>query len=434
MLMAQRAGLIAAAAALAMPGHAESQTFGQILESEIPLDAIGAPLNGVRDRSRPELQPLPLQIGPIALSAGLDTTLGATSNVLGTPGSRQADGFVEWLPHGVAAVDLGADRSAQVRLDYAGKRFLATPAKRQDGHYAGVTGQTGFGRDGVLFAAAFHQRIYEDQLAGSFPANGGGSVAIDQTHAQARLAQAFNRVTLTGALTFDRLLYHDTLTTTGALLRQSDRNDSILRASSRIDYTLLANTTLFAQVSWRDTVFAENSAYSDRSSHELRMIGGFSADVSGLIRVSAGLGSWRRQYRAPAAGASSPDFNPIAGLAWDLRGVYYLSALTTLSLQSKREYVDVNIRKSPGYEASSLQMQLDHEFLRNLLLSASFGRESDRFRLVTRQDHLWDIALWADYWLSSHLLVKPRIAWLDRTGAGLQIPEIRTQLTLSVRN
>ncbi len=425
-----------------MPGAAAGQTFGQILDSEIPLDIIGVP-RGVRDRQRPELEPAPLRIGGVAVSGALDTSLGSTSNVLGAQNQHRADGFAEWEPQLVATLAPGPDRSARIMLDYDGKRFLATPAKRQDGYRIAASGNYGFGTfgfgGGMLVASAFHQRRYEDQLTGSFPANGGGAVAIDQTQAQARLAQAFNRVKLTGALTFDRLRYHATITTTGAVLSQSYRDNSVLRASSRIDYTLLADTALFAQVSWRGTDFAANSAYANRSSHEWRAIGGFSTDVSGLIRLSAGIGGYSRHYRVPPVGpGSGPDFGKLAGLAWDLRGAYYLTPLTTLSLQARREFVDANVRQSPGYEATSVRLQLDHEFLRNLLLSVMIGEEGDRFRLALRQDRLHDYALWADYWLSPHLVVKPRIEWLDRTGsgaaAGPHIAAFRTQLALSVRN
>jgi hypothetical protein len=349
-----------------MPVAAAGQTFGQLLDSEIPLETIRAPAQGVRDRPRPELQPAPLRIAGLAVSASLDATLGTTSNALGAQSQRRADSFAGWRPQINAALDLGPDRAARIMLDYDGKRFLATPAKRQDGHYIGVSGNYALGLGGMLFASAFQQRIYEDQLAGSFPANGGGAVAIDQSHAQARLAQAFNRVKLTGALTFDRLLYHDTLTTTGVLLPQSWRDDRVLRASVRIDYTLLANTALFAQGSRRDTDFAADPRHADRSSDEWQAIGGISTDVNGLFRLSAGIGGYWRQYRAPLAGvpAKAPAADKLAGLAGDLRGVWYLTALTTVSLQARREFVDADINLSPGYDATSLRLQLDHEFLR----------------------------------------------------------------------
>lgn len=429
--------LATAAGALSLPQAAACRTFGQILDAEIPLEAIDMPLHGVRDRPRPELQPRPARIGGMAVSASLDATLGSTSNVLGTQGVRKSDDFAEWEPRLATTLDLGPDRTIGITLDYDGKRFLATPAKRRDGHYAGITTSYGFGAGGLLSATLDHRRRYEDQLAGTFPANGGDVVAIDQTHGQARLAQAFNRVRLTGALTFDRLSYHDTVTTTGALLPQTDRNDSILRLSSRIDYTLLADTALFAQSSWRATDFAAGSAFSNRSNREWRVIGGICADVSGLLRLSGGIGGYWRRYYAPSAATPAANFGRLAGFAWDLRAVSYISALTTVSVQSKREFVDANLSQSPGYEATSLQVQVDHELLRNLLLSAAITRESDDFRRVDRQDRLHVLALWADYWLSPQWLVKPRVEWLDRDrfGAGgpAHIPEIRTQLTLSVR-
>jgi hypothetical protein len=240
---------------------------------------------------------------------------------------------------------------------------------------------------------------------------------------------------LTGAATYDRLLYHATVTTTGLLLPQSYRDDTVLRASSRIDYTLLANTALFAQLSWRRTRYSDASTYADRSSREWRAIAGYSGGVTGLIRISGGIGGYWRDYDPASIG---PRFGTVSGLAWDLHAIYAVTTLTTLSLQTKREYVDANVSQSPGYVASSLHVELDHEFLRQLLLSVSFGDEADRFRFIQRQDRMRDFAMSAEYWISPHLLVKPRMEWLERDSsgadAGPRIPEFRSQLALSVRN
>jgi hypothetical protein len=430
-----RVAVICGGIALSAQARAQEEIFGQLLDSEIPLESFTSAQPGVRDRPRPELQPPGMRIGDAAISLSLDSTLGSTSNVLGAQNARTADGFAEWRTQLSAVVDLGPARAVDIALDYDGKRFFQTPTKAQDGYLVRIAGHTGLGAEGMLSAGAVQQRIYEDQLAGTFPAGGGpagvgGSVAIDWTQGQIRLADAFNRVRLTGAATADRLIYHDTINAARELLPQAARDHTAFRASSRIDYTLHENTTLFAQLSWRLTDFTDKSPLADRSAHEFRASAGISADLTGLLRLSAGLGGYVRQY-------GNPMFGRVTGLAWNLRGTYYVTTLNTLSLQAKREFVDANVLRSPGYQATTIRLQLDHEFLRNLLVSAAAGNERDQFALVMRRDRLRDYAVWADYWIGPQIVLRPRLEWLDRRSsgadAGPNIPEFRTQLTLSLR-
>ena len=414
-------------------GQTYSDNFGEVLESEIPLTIVGEP-QGVRDRVRPELQPVPWHAGGALLDMEVDTSLGTTSNVLGVQSDRREDGFAEFFPQLLATFNPAPAGQLQVKLDYDGKRYFDTPAKRQDGYTAALTGNYDIDPRGTLFAGVFHQRLYEDQLAGSFPAQGGGAVAIDQTHGAGRIAQSFNRLTLTGAVVYDMLDYQATVTTTGTVLPQSYRNDEVLRAALRADVLLHRDTTLFVQAGWRATDYAHSLAFADHTSRQWRAIGGVAADVSGLIRLSAGIGAYRRRYDALSY---EPRFGSIAGLAWDVRGAWYATPLTTLSVQARRDAVDSDIAPSPDYDATVLRAQIDHEFLRNLLLSASIGSEADRFARLARRDHLADYAIWADYWLSRRIVARPTIEYLDRSSqgsaAGAQIRELRTRLTLSYR-
>lgn len=417
------------ALACALPAGAGAQTYGPLLGSEIPLTTQTGRMLGVADRPHPELDAPGVTAGSFLVRPELDLGIGYTSNVIGTEQDRRGDGFLGFSPH-LRAISRWSRHSLIAAVDYDGRRYLATPQKNEDGFAAQLDGRIDMQADGHIDAALSRRRVFEQQTAGAFPANGAGAVAVDQSNAGLRVTQVFNRLRLIASGDANRFDYADTVSTTGARLDQDFRDNRVYRAGGRVEYLLTPDNAVFGQVGWRHTDYAATRAGLDRTSTEWRLIGGAIADVTGLLRLAGGAGYFHRRY-------DDPGFGTIAGLAVDLRADYYVTALSTVSAIASRKVEEATVPRSPGYVATRFGAQVDHELLRNLILHLSADRERDRFVRIDRHDRFVRIAAAADYTLRPELLLRPGLEYVDRSSRGVDrgpsIAEFRALLTLVMR-
>lgn len=409
---------------------ASAQTYEPLLDTDIPVAVPSLRNRTVTERPHPELAALGITAGGFRIYPELGAEPGYTSNALGASLARRGNGFVTIEPR--ARVESQWSRHALgLSLGYRARRYARVSAKNEDGFRARADGRLDLHGESNLVASLGYERSYEAQYTGSFPANGGASIAVRHPSALLRGTFVANRLRLIASSDYNRFDYADTKTLSGAPLDQDYRDRRVFRASTRAEYLFAADSAAFVQATYRRTRYDERtSALTDRTSKEIRLVAGFVGDVTPIVRAAIGIGYADRRY-------DQPGIRPVRDVVADLRVDYNVTPLTTLSLVGQRGIEEAIVPNAAGYVATKLGIRADHELLRNLLLNLGVDHERDDFKGIARHDRLTRVSAGALYTMSRNVLIMPQLEYVRRrsvgVSAGPNFKEVRFALRASFR-
>ncbi len=410
----------------ALPASVQAQTYGQLLDSEIPLSTQTGRNQGVNDRYKPELRQQGIPVGGFDAYAEAAGGIGYTSNVIGVENGATGDFYAAFEPR-LRLRSQWSRHSLTATAAYEGKRYFDTSQKDEDGYLFSVNGNLDLLERGSLLGVASIRRTYEDKTAGSFPINGGGSIAVDKKRVLLRGTHAFNQLRLTVSTDYNDFNYHSTVTTTGQQLDLDYRDHSVSRASARFEYSLSPDNAVFGQATYRRTEYERRNTRSDRTSDEWRASVGAIADVTSFLRVAGAVGYFHRTY-------SNPAFKTVGDIDVDLQWDYYLTPLTTVSGVVTRQLEEASVTGSSGFISTRVGMRVDHELLRNLVLYALWDRVSDKFKGIDRDDERWNFGVGTLYQPNRDFTVDVSVGYVTRdsvgTGRGPNVDELRSLITL----
>lgn len=422
--------LLAAASMLAagMPA-AHAQTSRSVLDTGIPFDLPQTDRVTVLQRPHPEIDALGVRAGAFLVFPQIELAANATNNVFGATTDTDSDAYATIAPRLDARSDWSRHQlTAHVRGNF--RRYLDFPIKNENGYDVGIESRLDIYGESNLRAAVNADRIYITQLSGDFPRFAAASVPLDRQVASLRGTWGFNRLQLIGDVNVTRLDYGDTRALDGTLIDQDYLDRTATRMIARAEYNVSPVTSLFVQGIYTLHDYKVVNFDFDRSGDELRVIGGAAFDLTPLIRTRVGVGYLTRHYDTAGVGN-------LSGLALDAQVDYLVTELTTISLSARRDVRDAIVVGSPGYIASRLTAEVDHELLRNLILIGRADLEKDDFSRIDRNDTLFHVGASALYTLNRSMVLTPSIDYSNRDSGGAQVgqrfSEVRAGLSLTLR-
>jgi hypothetical protein len=406
---------------LSLPTGALAQTYGPLLDTEIPLAVPSVRNKTVVERPHPELAPQGIGAGGFRLFPEISIEPGFSSNVLGSNvNSPKLRAQSQWSRH---ALNLSADLVA--------KRYATIPAKNEDGFRLRADGRLDLHGESNIVASLGFERTFEEQYTGSFPVNGGASISVRHPVASVRGTYVANRLRLIASAAYDGFNYSDTTTLSGAALDQDYRDRKVYRLSGRVEYLFAADSAVFLQAIHRSTRYDDRSSVlTDRSSKEGRVVAGLVTDVTPIIRAALGIGYAERRY-------GQPGIRPVRDVVADLRVDYNVTQLSTFSLVGSRGIEEATIPNAAGYVASKIGLRVDHELLRNLMVNTGVDYQRDKFKGIARLDRLIRISAGAAYTMSRNVVITPALDYVHRRSsgafAGPNFKEVRFVMRASFR-
>ena len=422
-------GTVLAGAGVAGIPQAQAQISRSVLDTGIPFDLPTTDRVTVLQRPHPETDALGVRAGAFLVFPQVEVSANATSNVFGATDDAVADGYAIIAPRIEARSQWSRhELTAHARGNF--RRYFDYPIKNEDGYDVGVESRLDIIGDSNLRAAVNADRLYINQFSGDFPQFSAASVPLDRQVASLRGTWAFNRLQLIGDVNVTRLNYGDTRALDGSLIDQDYLDRTATRLTARAEYSISPVTSLFVQGIYVAHEYRNAGIDFDRSGDELRVIGGAAFDLTPLIRTRLGIGYLSRKY--DTAGVSD-----LSGLALDAQVDYLVTQLTTITLAARRDVRDAIIIGSPGYTASRLGLEVDHELLRNLILIARGDVEKDDFARIDREDTLFHAGIGATYTINRSMVVAPSIDYSNRDSSGSRLGqrfnEVRAGISLTLR-
>jgi hypothetical protein len=361
----------------------------------------------VRTRARPELETLGVHMGGFYLFPSITGGASYNDNIFYTDSNTKDDFVYTVAPR----VELKSDWNNHALTAVAGGRFGFYNEHSDENFedaYAGATGRIDISRDSAMRGHLNISRDHEDR---SDPNDVAGSAeptvfyifegGLNGTH-------RFNRVTVTAGSDVRRMQYTDPDAVGGGTIDNSDRDRTEFRPAVQVGYEFSPGYSAYVRGQGDMRRYDKNdSAGFSRNSSGYDVVGGASVDLTGLLFGDFYAGVRQRFYEASRFDTQT---GPVVGskLTWIPTG------LTTVILDIQNDVIESTNANSSGYNSTALDLGVDHELLRNLILSAGAGFRYDDFDGISRTDKYFQGRVGADYLLNRYLTLGARYRYLKR--------------------
>jgi hypothetical protein len=349
----------------------------------------------VRERSRADYDPLGLRLGGFTLHATLDLNATNSDNIFAEETAEDEDTILtaglrgrlssNWSRHALAFEAGGA---TVIYDEFSSEDY--------DTSFAGVSGRLDIGSSSNVNARARIAHDVESRRDPDAPAQGAPRPEFDRTELALGAQHRFNRFRVGATVTqieqeFDGL--------------QSFRDFDQTGVTGRVEAELTPRLGLLAQVT------ADERDYDNTpllSSEGQTYLVGATINFTDLMKGEVAVGQFERDYDDPAIGT-------VDGLALSGNLEWYVTRLTTLSfLASRNSETNVGAVTATPFVESRYGARVDHELLRNLILTVGAQAGSREYDdVISREDDFVYADAGMDWFVNRRLVVSGRVEHTD---------------------
>jgi len=204
------------------------------------------------------------------------------------------------------------------------------------------------------------------------------------------------------------LSFDDTKTLNGSESNQDrDRDNNNLRA--RMGYSRAQRFQPFVEIGLTEVNFDQqfdNDGFQ-RSSDGYDIVGGTDIDLSGTTFGEVFVGYIRRDY-------DDVRFLKVDGPIFGGELTWNISGLTTVQLSASRLIRSTTIVGAAGITDTGFGLGLDHELLRDLIMSFDVSVNNEDFEGIDRSDDIFSAELEGVYMMNRYLQLHLGISFLNR--------------------
>ncbi len=315
----------------------------------------------VTSRSRPEYDSSGVQVGTFVIRPNLVESVGYDNNVLGTP-RPQGSAVIETNASLTAASDYSLG-NIQASLDVDSLQYPS----QQLQSFTNFTAQLNAGYQVGNDYATFN---YTHLTLSELP--GGLDVPLLQQPLQFNIDILdlgyrinFGRTFLTPLLDIASFNFGTSLVA-GTNYNQSYRNRIVTTPSLTAGYELSTRRDVIVVIRDSQAIYLNPvGGQPHRDYNDVAVLGGLDYDT-GLIRYRVLAGYEFRQFQ-------SPQFKPLQAPIVEASAIWTPTGLTTVTGTASRRIQDSADETTTGYTLTFGQLQVDHEYMPNLLLRANVG-------------------------------------------------------------
>lgn len=365
----------------------------------------------VRDRVIPGYEQAGIPLGSFTLRPSIDVSGEYNDNIFTLPADKVGDTFIRIAP------------SAQLQSNWS-RRSLTLTADAQIDRYANHSSENEADVDlsaygiqelgagtRVRLIGRFHDARESRESENAFTLTE-RPVRYRTETGGIGLSQRFANVLISGEAGITHSNYFDARLTDGTPVDQDYRDNDLKRVRARAEILQSPALAYFAQATYDWTDYRLQSAAGlDRNSRAYELLGGVRFELPVLMRGELGVGYVHADYQGV-------QFRSFSGLAINSKILFFPTQLTTVTVTAQRSVEDAGIPTSSGYVVLNGGVQIDHELLRSLILSAKAQVERDTFNGIDRRDRRIAFGASADYRLNRTMSLRLSYDRLDLSSSG----------------
>jgi hypothetical protein len=365
----------------------------------------------VRQRPRPDYQAEGVQVGAFMIYPKVSLDVAYDDNIYALQTGPVGDVIFSEVPE----IDIQSTWSRNALSAYVkGQADEYVNYSGEDGtqYGAGVAGKYQFGESELTGGVDYAH----DLLPRSASNNFGFSVhriPYDLTELNAQLATTFTRVRFSVRVDDQIYAYQNGQTATGAVVFEQNQNRSDLTVTGKAEFAVSPDTALYLTAAGNDRTYDLNPPavpYTmNNSGYEVNF--GANFDITHLVRGEVQLGYLSQTY-------TSPLFKPINGPSAKAQVEWFPTQLTTVTAIVTRSVGDSGVPGAAGFLATNGSLQVDHELLRNVILTANVYVGYNQYNGVDRNDELYGAGVSANWLLTRHIGLNLAYLYSDQSSTG----------------
>ena len=351
----------------------------------------------VLGRERPELNPAGLRISGFILSPSIGVGTTFNDNIFSTQSGKKSDVVTTVSPELLFASDWN-----QHSLRFSGEgivsRYANNDIEDHETFDLKADGRLGVYRDMSVTGALGYQLGSEER--GSVDEAGGltpteftiGTFAGD-------IFYKWNRLSARTGGRYQANDFDDVATNSGSINNDDrDRDEYVL--DTRLGYEIQSEYEAFIQLIWTlvdyESTLDDNGLNRDSEGYEIRV--GTRIDLTGLLFGDVFVGQVNRDYDDATLETVSKVVGGI-DLTWNI------TPLTTIQGGFSRLISETTLATASGSILTKSHVSVDHELLRNLILSAGSSLSTADFEGSIREDDNFSAGVGAKYLLNRYFSV-----------------------------
>lgn len=366
----------------------------------------------VTERPKPEYQPVPVRLGAFIFDPTIAAGLEYNDNIYAANTDTTSDGIVHVQPSLSVVSDWSRNQvSAFARV--GGNYYFDHSSEDTTDYAIGAAGRLDVQHDLGFAGGASYEEDTEPRGSEATVIEAKHPIRYDVADAFIEGTKEFDRLRLTAKGTVDDFNYDNGETSGGLLVYEQDRNHTTYTGAFKAEYAYLPDTSFFVSVvgnsrSYRNELPGELS----RSSSGYEVTVGSNFDLTHLARGEVYIGYLEQDYD------NDNVFKSVSGLAVRGKVEYFPTQLTTITLSGSRSVQDSGIVDVGGYLANVAALQIDHELLRNVILSGVFSYTEDDYENYARTDKIGSEQVSLAYLLNRAVSLNLTYAHLSQDSSG----------------
>lgn len=360
----------------------------------------------VRERARPGYDAVGIRAGSFLILPKVDVSETYNDNIYATDTNTESD-FVTAVSPSISVQSLWSRHALGLKAGLSQYWYASkTTEDRLDWNF-GADGRLDVLRDTNITGSASYRQAHEDRGSANSPTSAAEPVEYNLFDSSVGLFQRFNRVTAQLKGTFDQYDYKNVALIGGGTLNEDSRDRNEYGGGLRLGYDLSPDTNVYAEGKLNKRSY-DMSAPVDRNSNGYEAVIGSEFKLSRLAQGEVYVGYQRQTYDASYYSATS-------GLAYGAKVNWFVTPLTTVRLSAASTIEESIDPGASGYMSQKVGIGLDHELLRNLILSGDVSYENDDFGNISRQDDVTSALFGATYLLNNFFAIGVNYGIVDRS-------------------
>jgi hypothetical protein len=271
-------------------------------------------------------------------------------------------------------------------------RYSDNSSENTEEYTVSANGRLDIERGSNLTGSVQTQRLVEPRTAPTAPGAAGKPVKYDLTQGTVSLTKEFNRLRLTGRLDDKDFNYKDVPNRIGTgIVDQDFRDRNEFYYGGKAEYAVSPDTAIYLSATGNKKDYDSRAVTTDRTSDGYVVGVGANFDVSELVRGDVQVGYMKQSY---------DNFGKIDGFNAAGRLEWFPTQLTTIGLNGSRTIEESTAPRSQGYISNNIGASIDHELMRNVLLSAAYTHGKDDYKGIDRSDKRDNFSATATYLLN----------------------------------
>ena len=333
----------------------------------------------VKDRQQPGYEPVGIRAGSWMFSPALISGGFYDSNVFSSNTNKRSDIAAVFEPS-LRANTLWDQHGIDLRLDAQSTVYNQNPGLDQTN--ASLKGNAWFDIAHDLAVLTNFQIAHLNEGVGtlSSPSNAVQPTPYDLFSGDISLRKEFNRLTASIGIRTDSYQYGTTRAQDGAVIDESSRDGQIYSLHGRIDYAFSQTLGWFSSVEGNERDI-RGLPGQPLDSQGYRALSGITVQLTNLISGEFGAGYVQQRFDDPTIGT-------IEGPSYRAKLTWRPTRLLDVHFSAEQLVTETADTSSVGVLADAVQLGIDYELRRNIIVSLDGGYENDQFFGQLREDHV----------------------------------------------